>query len=300
MVGRTVLIGGCGYIGSRLYQFLKGQDLDVTTVDLEWYGNYVNPANDRRDYACLDEEYFSAFRNVILLAGHSNSRMCSDTLAACKNNVFNFVSLLNSLNPRRHRLLYASSAHVYGHTDGREAGEEEVSYCPRSCYDLTKLEIDCYARLSDSDYYALRFGTVCGFSPNLRTDLILNQMYLRAREQGAIQVVNPAAHRAVLGIEDLCRAVWAILCASSRPGVYNVASFNVSIIEAGQAVSRHTGAEVIVDCGGDNVSLYDVRLDTRKFEDAFDFQFSDTPDSILASLEEPAANRASRIYQPYV
>ena len=41
----VLLIGGCGYIGSRLYRHLKGKGFAVDTLDLEWRGNFVNPDN---------------------------------------------------------------------------------------------------------------------------------------------------------------------------------------------------------------------------------------------------------------
>jgi len=38
-------------------------------------------------------------------------------------------------------------------------------------YDLSKWVIDLYSNLAKVEAYGLRFGTVCGASPNLRTDV---------------------------------------------------------------------------------------------------------------------------------
>ena len=48
-MGRILIIGGCGYIGSQLFVYLKNKGYKVDTVDLEWYGNYVNPKNFKTD-----------------------------------------------------------------------------------------------------------------------------------------------------------------------------------------------------------------------------------------------------------
>ena len=38
---KILIIGGCGYVGSELYNSMKNS-YEVDTVDLEWYGNHVN------------------------------------------------------------------------------------------------------------------------------------------------------------------------------------------------------------------------------------------------------------------
>ena len=49
---KILIIGGCGYIGSQLYQHLQ-TIYDVDTVDLEWYDNYVNDKNVVKDMSLL-------------------------------------------------------------------------------------------------------------------------------------------------------------------------------------------------------------------------------------------------------
>ena len=40
-MANVLLIGGCGYIGSRLYQVLN-ENHAVDSVDTEWYGNFTS------------------------------------------------------------------------------------------------------------------------------------------------------------------------------------------------------------------------------------------------------------------
>jgi nucleoside-diphosphate-sugar epimerase len=98
-----------------------------------------------------------------------------------------------------------------------------------------------------------------------------------------IQVMNKHISRAMLGIEDLCRAV--ICCIKQpTPGIYNLSSFNATVGEISEAVSRKLGAE-IVDRGA-TVNAYDFALDTRLFEQTFNFTFTATPATIVDSLIE--------------
>ena len=56
------------------------------------------------------------------------------------------------------------------------ADESRELPAPVSYYDLHKQAIEHYARLAYGNAYALRFGSLCGPSPNVRLDLLLNSM----------------------------------------------------------------------------------------------------------------------------
>jgi nucleoside-diphosphate-sugar epimerase len=98
-----------------------------------------------------------------------------------------------------------------------------------------------------------------------------------------IQVMNKQISRAMLGIEDLCRAVNRCI-ERPVPGIYNLASFNATVGEIAKAVSAKLGVD-IVDRGA-TVNAYDFALDTRLFEQTFDFTFTATPATIVDSLIE--------------
>lgn len=291
---KILIIGGCGYIGSALFQHLIKKRYIVDTVDLEWFGNYVNPKNIVADYKDLKKEFFLRYDVVILLAGHSSVQMCKgNPLSVLKNNVENFILLLNKLS--NNKFIYASSSSVYGNTKKIQASERYSRYTPKNYYDLTKKEIDYYSNLSTIQYYGLRFGTVNGYSPNLRVDLMINKMYDVARKTGELRLSNPGTFRPILGIDDLCRAVLAIIEQNGTVGIYNLASFNASIEEIGKEFKKKIKKIKIIE----HVSPieYDFSINTKKFEQAFDFQFKDTVKSIITSLHKgyERAERSIRV-----
>jgi len=105
---KTLIIGGCGYIGSRLFNFLKRKDYDVTSLDLELFGN-PNIPNTKANYDVLTKEDIARFDNVILLAGHSSVKMCESNMIGCfRNNVQYFVELLSKISENQ-KFIYASS-----------------------------------------------------------------------------------------------------------------------------------------------------------------------------------------------
>jgi UDP-glucose 4-epimerase len=280
---KVLILGGNGYIGSRLRQVLREHHF-VKSNDICWFA--YDETSDRRDYHKLSREELSEFEVIVVLAGHSSVPSCQGELPGpWLNNVTNFTDLLAKTDDQL--IIYASSASVYGNsTPGEQHKETNTHFTPVNNYDVTKYALDqqaTIANLKGKRVIGLRFGTVNGWAPNLRVDVMINSMYHSVQSGRGIQVMNKQISRAMLGIEDLCRAV--IRCIEQpAPGIYNLASFNATVGEIAEAVSRKLGAE-IVDRGA-TANAYDFALDTGLFEQTFDFTFKETPATIVDSLIE--------------
>jgi UDP-glucose 4-epimerase len=300
-MNKVLILGGTGYIGSSLFEHLHQLSYKITTVDLEWFGNYVNSYNINADYNDLDRCFIKDFDVVILLAGHSSVQMCEgNPLATLNNNVRNFVNLLNKLEPRQ-KFIYASSSSVYGNIGGTNVDEECLTYKANNFYDLSKSEIDNYAKLfPEVRSYGLRFGTVNGRSHNFRKELMINAMSFGAR-CGELQVFNPKIHRPILGINDLCRAIEVIIKRNEEPGIYNLASFNSTVLEIAKEVRKVFPCEINIKPIDSKSKPYDFSINCHKFESVFDFQFQDTVASIAESCSDHTATYSDRsIKIPYV
>jgi nucleoside-diphosphate-sugar epimerase len=86
--------------------------------------------------------------------------------------------------------------------------------------------------MADADFsvIALRQGTVCGWSPRMRFDLIVNTMYKTAVSTGLITVNNASIWRPILDIRDCVSAYTRAVQASyTTSGVFNVASDNYTV-----------------------------------------------------------------------
>jgi nucleoside-diphosphate-sugar epimerase len=226
---------------------------------------------------------------LILLAGHSSVKMCdNDPGGAWTNNVDLFRNLLNNHNGK---FIYASSASVY---DGVENPNEDCNqFNLKGMYDLTKRTIDNLAQLSDKEYYGLRFATVNGWSPNLRVDVMLNKMVYDAKTAYKITVQNPQLVRPILGLNDLCRAITAILKGGRHAGIYNLASFNASVLEMAEFVGKRYNADVeVIET---DAKPYAFGIDTTKFEKTYNFKFEDTLESVVESLDRPFLNTGVRV-----
>lgn len=297
-----LLLGGNGYIGSRLQSSFR-EDFNLEVVDLNWFSkNFV----EGFDYSKLSEEKIQKHDVVILLAGHSSVKMCQDNrLSSFNNNVKNFITLLDKINLNQ-KFIYASSSSVYGNTNNKIVNESYDQFIPNNYYDLTKQIIDFYAIQSKLNYYGLRFGTVNGWSENLRNDVMINAMVDSAMRDGHIKLYIKNINRPILGINDLSRCIRALIDSDkSHPGIYNLASFNSTAIEIANIVSRVSDKPVI-EYQPDKIekitneklqsNAYDFAIDCSKFTSTYNFEFRDTIESITKELIEGynSCNKSSR------
>jgi nucleoside-diphosphate-sugar epimerase len=278
----VLVLGGQGYVGSAVAAHLERAGLRPSSVDLGLRGTPGPVPGRRCAYQALSAEELAGFRGVVLLAGHSSVPACDrEPAAAFANNVAGFVELVHKL--RGQKLVYASSISVYVDTAGREATEDDPLPAPVSFYDLHKQEVERYAALAYPASYGLRFGTVCGPSLNLRRELLLNSLVLSALRDGRVRVANRAASRPLLGINDLCRAVEAVLTKDVPPGRYNLAGVNANIGELADEVARRLG----VPCEEAQCpNLYDIRVDTRRFREAAGMDFREDVPALVESLRQ--------------
>jgi nucleoside-diphosphate-sugar epimerase len=223
---------------------------------------------------------------VVLLAGHSSVASCIGPIdGPWLNNVTNFTDLAAKLSYKNIPLIYASSASVYGNSlPGQLFVESNRRFIPVNNYDITKYTLDLEAQIAINQgqtIIGLRFGTVNGWAPNLRADVMINAMYDSARSQGKITVTNKHINRALLGIEDLCRGIRQCI---EQPvsGIYNMASFNSSVGNISAVVAEQLGVPVVDK--GTTANAYDFGLDTTLFEQTFGFTFTETPATIVDSL----------------
>lgn len=254
---KILLAGGAGYIGSSLIPVLLEHGYTTDVVDLMWFGNSIpDTINIRRqDIFDLKEVDVSGYDQVIFLAGLSNDPMAE--FDPSKNFVSNGAcpSYLAYICKRAgvRRFIYASSCSVYGYTVNELYDEESPVTCGYP-YGVSKLQGERgVLQLADDDFsvIALRQGTLSGYSPRMRFDLIVNTMFKAAMTERHVTVNNPSIWRPILDIRDAQNAyLRAIQADISQSGVFNVASDNYTVGQVGDLVKseveRLTGEKVAI------------------------------------------------------
>jgi nucleoside-diphosphate-sugar epimerase len=107
-------------------------------------------------------------------------------------------------------------------------------------YGISKLQGEQAAlQLIDDNFsvISLRKGTISGYSPRMRLDLIINTMFKSAMKDRTITINNPSIWRPILSIQDAATAyIRAIEANHKISGVFNVASGNYTVGEVGDLV----------------------------------------------------------------
>lgn len=254
---KILVAGGAGYIGSVLVPLLLDHGYEVDVVDQLWFGNHL-PAEvkvSRRDLFECTEEDFQCYDQVIFLAGLSNDPMAefSPSMNFVHNGALPSYLAYTARKAGVKRFIYASSCSVYGYTVNELYNEE----CPVTCgypYGISKLQGERgVIQLQNEGFstIALRQGTVCGYSPRIRFDLIINAMYKSAMSEGRITINNPSIWRPVLDVRDTSMAfLRAVQADASISGVFNVACGNFTVGQIGDmvkdAVEALTGRKIKV------------------------------------------------------
>jgi len=240
---KILVAGGAGYIGSQLIPVLLEHGYETDVVDLLWFGNHL-PENVnviQKDLFKCKKEDLELYDQVLFLAGLSNDPMAE--FDPSMNFIFNAAlpSYLAFIAKKAgvRRFIYASSCSVYGYTVNELYNEESPVTCGYP-YGISKLQGERgVLQLQNEDFsvIALRQGTVCGFSPRMRLDLIVNTMFKFAVTERKITVDNPSIWRPVLDIRDAATAyLRAIQADYSLSGVYNIASGNYTVGQVGDVV----------------------------------------------------------------
>jgi nucleoside-diphosphate-sugar epimerase len=276
-----LILGGKGYIGSRLEQRL-GKLHEVESLD--WENRNLN-------------QNFNSYDVIINLAAHSSVALC-DAFPdlAQENNVVRLNKLIRSLNSKTF-LIHISSGSVYGNCPG-QADEDFGLQAALNVYDRTKIDGDnlvLKAITEGKRIISLRFGTVCGISPNTRVDLVLNAMVLRAIEHKEILVFGGNTRRGILFLDDLCEAMERIV--ELQPcGIFNLSSLNTTVDKLASSVALRLDVKIIRTEEGLN-SLYDFELNpTKLLSKIGNFRVSsliETIDSLKEGLPGAKISRAN-------
>lgn len=233
---KILVAGGAGYIGTRLCNDLASEGHNVVAVDTFWFGDYLNNkvSKIKANLMDLTEDELSDYDAVVFMAGLSNDPMAdfSPRLNFIENAAAPSYLAYISKRAGVKRFVYASSCSVYGFTDNRPMTEESDPN-PQYPYGISKLQTEySIMKMEDENFrpISLRKGTVGGWSPRMRFDLVVNTMTKFALSQGKIVVHNPKLWRPLVDVRDVVQAYKkSIFSDLNVSGIFNICNENYTI-----------------------------------------------------------------------
>jgi nucleoside-diphosphate-sugar epimerase len=262
----VLVTGGAGYVGCRLVPKLVDAGYRVRVFDIMFYGDAgLDRVRDRveiveGDIRFCPPEMLDGVSAVINLAGLSTEPAAEYRPEA--NHEINFraaVELARLAKQKKvSRFVQASSGSIYdvgvGHPEKDILHTEDSPVQPFRVYSITKREAEKEILALAGDGFTpvvLRKGSIYGYSPRMRFDLVVNAFVLNALQSGRLVLHNGGEMwRPLLSIQDAAAAYQLMLEAPAEKiggEIFNATNGNYRISELALRV-QHKLAGVGVRC----------------------------------------------------
>ncbi len=265
-ISLVLITGGAGYIGCVLAPTLLDAGYRVRVFDVMFYGDSgLEGVRDRLevvegDIRAIPPDLLDGVDAIINLAGLSTEPAAEYHPEA--NHDINFraaVKLAKLAREKRvRRFIQASSGSIYDVGAGNP--EKDIVHCedspvaPFRVYSISKREAEKeILGLADETFtpVVLRKGSVYGYSPRMRFDLVVNAFVLSALQTGRLLLHNGGEMwRPLVSVQDAARAYQLMLEApvvQIAGQIFNVANGNYRISELALRV-RNKLSETGIRC----------------------------------------------------
>ncbi len=262
---KILIIGGGGYIGTELCNYLSDKKFKVICLDIFWFGNKLNKKVKiiKNDIRNLKSSYFKNIDVVINLAYLANDPLCEinarDTWEIGPLSLYQMLEF--SIKNKVKKFIFASSGCVYGVKKEKKV-TEKLSLEPMTDYNKSKMICEKIIQSYEKKIKTviLRPATVMGFSKRLRLDIVLNLFSYQAFYKKKISVFGGGQIRPLIHLKDMVR-VYEHFINKNFIGTYNTGFENVSVKKIADIVKN------IIPCKVESIKTHDprtYRMDSTK------------------------------------
>lgn len=278
----VLITGNRGYIGPVLCELLTRKGHTITGYDTGYYAGgelYACPETYRqirKDIRDVTKEDLAGVDVVMHLAGLSN-----DPLGELAPGLTEDINHRGTLSLARcakeagvKRFIYASSQSMYGIADvSHEVEEDSSRKNPVTAYARTKWEAEIeLMRMNDACFAvtALRPSTVFGASPNLRCDIVFNNLVACAYTTGKIEIKSDGTPwRPVVHVQDVSSAFIAAMEAplelvAGEAFNIGIENGNYTVRDLAEAAQRAVPGSALIFTGEHGADSRTYRVSFRK------------------------------------
>ena len=282
------VIGSSGYIGARLMTNLsQNRPWTISAYDRIFPGkaSYQIPTSE-----------LQRFDTVIYLGGLTGRKMCLQRPGDIqKENIDDIVQLAKRMLSTQLLIFASTSAIAEGSGFNPTTEDFAVRLDLLDLYSASMyrrenaLRALSLASKKVPKMIGLRFGTVIGLSPSQRIDLAHMALVCQAFLGARLHITHPESYRGFLSMEDLVRAITVLIRQSykmARFTIFNLQSFNASIVHVANSIAHRTGAYVHPTDHPPSSDSIGFSLDATKFSRTFNFIFLENQTQTITRLLE--------------
>lgn len=257
---KILVTGGCGYVGSKLVPRLIEDGHHVLVVDDMWFGNFLESNNHlsiiKKSFSEIKLDDLKSINAVIHLANVANDPSVEiNPVFSWEVNVLHTTQLLELCRRTSSikQFIYASSGSVYG-VKAENNVTEDLTLVPISAYNKTKMSAErvCLSYANDFAVHVIRPATVCGVSPRMRFDVVVNMFVLQAFRDKKITVLGGDQVRPNIHIDDMVDVyVHFINNPNLDSGSYNAGFENISVMRIAELVALKSNTEILTKPSND-------------------------------------------------
>lgn len=275
-----LVTGGAGYLGSVLLPKLLTRGHQVRVLDIGYFGlghlsglrNRIELVRDDLRRVLSDQAFAAELVDgcdaVIHLAAISNDPSAElNPELTSEINYSATIGLAHAARDVRARFLFSSSCSVYGENDGE--CHEESAVAPLTVYAVSKVRSEQdLAGMVTNEWrpVILRNGTLFGYSPRMRFDLVVNIFSLYGAIRNEIHVFGEGRQwRPFLHVADCARAfVYLMERSDLSHSIYNVAHENRTVADLAEMFGRLRPSLSVNFVATENEDKRDYRASTER------------------------------------
>ncbi len=261
---KVLITGGAGYVGAVLIPKLLIKGYQVKVIDLYIYGEdtlnsvkghpgLTEVKGDIRDREFLKREILGTDAIIHLACISNDPSYELDPELGKSINYDAFIPMVDIARQNKvKRFIFASSASIYGVKKELEVTEDLP---PEPLTDYSKYKVECEKILLDAgtdDFVVtiVRPATICGYSPRLRLDLIVNILANHAINKGVITILGGEQMRPNIHIEDMTDLYVELLEEPDekvKNKIYNVGHDNHTVRDIADIVKEVIGLNISIE-----------------------------------------------------
>jgi nucleoside-diphosphate-sugar epimerase len=253
-----LIIGGAGYIGTNLCNYLSNKRFNITCLDTFWFGDFLNKRvkKIKADIRNFDFNKLGKFDCVIDLAYLSNDPLCEvDARHTWESGPLSVYKILEFCKKKKiNKFIFASSGSIYGLKKEKNV-TEELGLDPLTDYNKSKMicekVVESYNKILNT--IIVRPATVCGASLRLRLDVVLNLFCYQAYFKKKIFILGGKQTRPLVNIKDMIRS-YEFFIKKNLKGCFNLGFENKTVEQIAKDVSKVIPCDISILKSNDNRS----------------------------------------------